>query len=199
MALTACEEDKEFDHIENNDGCPGEGLEQAFYAGRKQINWDAMKASSTLFDQTAKKILGYAMIGDAKFKRLTFDQENSFYNSEKPEGSAFYNHVITSVINGKSPGQTEAIKKLIGECGGLIVHIYTVNCQERVFGIDWSDKGLRFKPLSDGLKLGKHLDTHGKLGEGNKARDEFDLVGKGMYPPLWAGIPQADFEANYVG
>lgn len=205
MSLVKCGDEIEYEDLETNQGCDDQGITSAYYMPKKKFDLEAMSAAqATYFDEDRCVFSDFVFKPNAdssipKFKRLYFDQEDSFYNSNRAdENSKFYDHTITNLFNGKSPEQTKALAKIASICGGFVIIVFTENCQVRVFGIEWNARTCRFQCIKKGMKMGRHVDTHGQLGQEGSARDEFDWVGKGRCPAPYMEIDEKDFITQYV-
>lgn len=200
MSYFPCDEDVELDDMESGVGCDDAGNDSAYYIGRNEIDRAAMEAAiATYLDTGNCTLQDWAFVGTKRFKRLGFDAEGSFYDSNKAENTSIYTHVLKSLFKGKSPEQTKSIMKMISECGGLVVVVFTANCQARVFGIEWNAKAKRFDLYLEGMKVGAHQDTHGQFGQDGPAKDEFDLMGRSRCPALWwKDGDEAQFKQDYT-
>ena len=162
------------------------GVKTLYWARYSEIDWAAMAASATQFDQTNQKILSYTMLGTAKFKKLTFDRKSGFYNFTFTSDADVYAILITLIFEGKSSGNRNAFAKAVG-CCDIIAHIFDNNCLERVVGVEWN--GTAFEPQISKLKVVRHLDASGQFGT-DKARDELDLGGEALIAPLYAEVTE---------
>lgn len=194
MSNFACDVDVALDdEINSNEGCDAKGITSAYVIGRSHINRGAMSTDAATtagtYVQPAANVFvlkDWAFTGATRFSRLGFDIEGSFYESNQAdENSDVWTHIITTLFKGKSPEQTQALAKLSAQCGGLIVQVFTQSCQSRVFGIEWNDKAKQFDWYLEGMKKGRHVDTHGKFGQDDKPRDDFDFVGRSKYEAMW--------------
>lgn len=203
MAGFPCNEDVEVGGMESGNGCDTKGVASAFYIGRKRIDKDVMNATPATYVNAAVNgcvLLDWAFTGPERFKRIGFDIENSFYESDQADENAdVWTHLITNLLKGLSPEQTLALKKMSAQCGGLIVQIFTLSCESRVFGIEWNGRAGRFDWYLEGMKRGRTKETHGKFGQDDKNRLEFDFVGRSCGPAMWwKDGDEQDFVTNYT-
>lgn len=179
----------ELGDISTSDECKTRGgLQTVYWANYKEIDWDAMATSAVNFDPVTENILSYAMVGGATFSKLTFERKQGFYDFTFTEDADVYDQLITMIFEGKSAVNSLAFKKAIG-CCKIVLHIIDNNCIERVVGVEWN--GTSFQPQARTLRIVRHLDSSGQLGS-SKSRDEIDLGGESLSPPLYATVTEAN-------
>lgn len=171
--------------ITTNDDCGNKGgLADAYWTKYDSVNWASMASNVLNFNPTSLLILDYIMNGSDVFTRLEFKVEDSTYDFTFTEDTDSYDQLIKFVFEGKSNAQTTAFRKAVG-CCKMIIHLIDVNGLERVVGVEWN--GTAFIKQLKTLRMVRHLDTSGQLGQ-SRARDEMDLGGKSVRPPLYATV-----------
>jgi hypothetical protein len=207
MSNYACDEEVDLEEVESGEGCDEKGVASVFVIGRSKIDKGAMSAAAALTAGTYVApgvnrfvLKDWAFTGVTKFVRYGFDIEQSFYESDQAdENSDIWTHILTNFFKGKSAEQTLKLAALSAQCGGLILQVFTQSCQSRVFGIEWNSKAKRFDWFLEGMKKGRSKDTHGKFGQDDKARDDFDFVGRSRGMAMWwKDGDEADFITNYT-
>lgn len=171
--------------ITTNDDCGNKGgLADAYWTKYDSVNWASMAGNPLNFNPTTLLILDYVMNGTEVFTQLEFKVEDSTYDFTFTEEADAYDQLIKFVFEGKSNAQTTAFRKAVG-CCKMIIHLIDVNGLERVVGVEWN--GTAFIKQLKTLRMVRHLDTSGQLGQ-SRARDEMDLGGKSVRPPLYATV-----------
>lgn len=174
--------------ITTNDDCSSKGgIADAFWTKYDSVDFATMAGNALKFNPTTMIILGYTMLSSAVFTRLEFKVEDSTYDFTFTEDTDSYDQVIKFVFEGKSSAQTLAFRKAVG-CCKILLHVIDVNGLERVVGVEWT--GTAFTKQLKTLRVIRHLDTSGQLGQ-SRARDEMDLGGKSVRPPLYATVTSA--------
>lgn len=187
--LSACVTSCELQDIATSDECSIRGgLKTVYWAKYSDIDWSAMAADPLKFDTVNQEILDYVMVGAAVFYKLTFERKQGNFNFTYTEDTDVYTQVVTMVFEGKSRDIRNAFAGTVG-CCKLILHIFDNNCLERVVGVEWD--GSTFEPQVKTLKMTRHLDSSGEFGT-SKARDEMDIGGESLTPPLFASVGEAN-------
>lgn len=171
--------------ITTNDDCASKGgIADAYWTKYNNVDWASMAANILMWNPTTLLILDYTMVLTAVFKQLEFKVEDSTYDFTFTEEADAYDQLIKFVFEGKSNSQTTAFRKAVG-CCKIVLHVIDVNGLERVVGVEWN--GAAFVKQLKTLRVVRHLDTSGQLGSA-RARDEMDLGGKSVRPPLYATV-----------
>ncbi len=165
------------------------GLRTVYWARYSDIDWPAILAPHAppalpTFDVPTQTVLGYIMIGNAKFNKLTFDRKSSFYNFTFTSDAELYSILMTIIFEGKSAANRQAFTNAVS-CCDIVAHIFDNNCKERIIGVEYN--GTSFEPQITKLRITRHLDSSGQFGT-DKARDELDLGGESLTTPLFANV-----------
>lgn len=172
----------------NDDNCGNKGgIAAAYWAKYSDIDWTAMAANVLNWNLATLTILDYIMVAAATFKKLEFDVKQSFYNFTFTEDTDVYTQVITAVFEGKSNAQTTVFRQALS-CCNLVIHIFDLNGLERVVGVEWT--GTAFTKQLKTVRIVRHLDASGQQGQA-RSRDEIDLGGESLRPPLYATVTQS--------
>lgn len=175
--------------ISTSDDCGNKGgLADAYWTKYDSVDWPSMEINPLNFDPVTLIIIDYLMVAAATFTHLSFKVEDSTYDFTFTEDADAYDQLIKFVFEGKSNAQTTAFRKAVG-CCKMVLHLIDVNGLERVVGVEWN--GTKFIPQLKTLRMVRHLDTSGQLGQ-SRARDEMDLGGKSIRPPLYATVGAAN-------
>jgi hypothetical protein len=175
--------------ITTDDDCGSKGgIADAYWTKYDNVAWSTMAGNVLNFDPTSLLILDYVMTASNVFTQLEFKVEDSTYDFTFTEEADAYDQLIKFVFEGKSNAQTTAFRKAVG-CCKILLHIIDVNGLERVVGVEWN--GTAFVKQLKTLRVVRHLDTSGQLGQ-SRARDEMDLGGKSVRPPLYATVGAAN-------
>ena len=186
--LAACVTSCELDDIGTNEDCNlRSGMKVAYWAKYSEIDWTAQLLALN-FSSANQEILNWVMLSSAVFKKLEFNRKTSTYSATYTSDAGTYATLATFVFDGKSRAARNAFAKAVA-CCKIILHIFDNNCTERVMGVDYD--GNSFSPQVTALRITRHLDTGGVLG-GDLARDEIDLGGEALYPPLFASVTEAE-------
>ena len=156
------------------------GLKALFWALRSDIDLVATAANVS----AGGVLSAWVMVGAAVFNRVYFEREQAFYTATFTEDADSYDVLIQLMSEGKAATRTQVLREALG-CCDIVIHTFDNSCVERILGIDWDGTDL-FEPV-DGLHIGRHLDASGAKGS-DKARDEFDIVGKQDTAPLFATV-----------
>ena len=179
----------ELDDIETSNECKTRGgLSIVYWANYDDIDWETMAGNPANFDPVTCTVLAYVMNGAAVFKKLTFERKQGFYDFTFTEDADVYEILVTMIFEGKSAVNSKAFRNAIG-CCKIVLHIIDNNCIERVVGVEWNGTG--FTQQAKTLRIVRHLDSSGQLGS-SKARDEVDIGGESLYPPLYATVTEAN-------
>jgi len=172
------------------------GVQCAFYNKYDNIDWDAMKDDPALFDQANQCILGYALNADAQpFACLEFERKTSTYSATYTKDAGVYESIFTLNFKGKGKELRNALCDAI-QCCRLIIHIFDNNCEERVFGVEWTKTD--FVEDIEPFEIIRHLDQGGLLGS-TEPGDEIDFGGESLCPPLYGQVGSKDtFTALYT-
>lgn len=187
--LAACAVSCELTDITSSDDCNIRGgLKTVYWARYSEIDWAAIVASPTHWDGANQTLLQYIMVNSATFKKLTFERKQGSYDCTYTEDTDVYEIVVTMVFEGKSAAIRNAFAKAVG-CCKIVLHIFDNNCLERVIGVEWD--GNTFEPQVKTLRVTRHLDSSGSFGD-SKARDELDLGGESLTPPIFATVEETN-------
>lgn len=162
------------------------GISKVYYAKYTDIDWAAMAADATKFNPATQTILGFTMVGGAKFAKISFDKKEANYTAIYSQDTGLYTDTISMNFKGKGAEIRNAITNLIG-CCNLVAVVYDNNggTSARVFGVDW-DGTVFDRPITD-FKVGTHEDNSGTFGN-NDGGDKLDLVGETLYAPIYANV-----------
>lgn len=171
--------------ITTSDDCGNKGgIADAYWTKYDNVDWATMAGNVLNFNPTSLLILDYVMNGSEVFTQLEFRVEDSTYDFTFTEDTDAYDQLIKFVFEGKSNAQTTAFRKAVG-CCKMVIHLIDINGLERVVGVEWN--GTAFIKQLKTLRMVRHLDTSGQLGQ-SRSRDEMDLGGKSVRPPLFATV-----------
>jgi len=161
------------------------GIREFYWTDVANVDWDAMEADATKFNQTNQEILGYVMEASSVFNKVEFDAKAAFYDFTFTRDSDVYALLISAIFAGKDRDRRNKLVRAI-ECCRILVHIVSNTGVQRVVGIEWT--GDNFVQTVTPLAIGRHLDSSGQLGQ-SKGRDEIDLTGESFKAPLFANVP----------
>lgn len=185
--LNTCVTSCELNDITSAIGCNTRGgIRVVYWINYTEVDWDAMAISPAHFDAANYTILDYIMIGGATFRKLTFDSKTSFYEFIYTEDTGVYTQLITMIFEGKSAPNTLAFCNAVG-CCNVVAHIFDNNCLARVVGPSWTGSVIGNQTKT--LRIGRHGDYSGVFGD-SIARDELDLTGESICPPLFSTIDE---------
>ena len=184
----------ELNVITTQGSCDNGGIKKCYYAKNTDIDWSTMADAPLSWDADTYTISTFTMLGGAVFKTLTNAKRGGKYDFVYTQDAAVYDIMINLIFEGKSSVTSLNFTKLI-TCCNLCLVIMTNNGLGRVVGKEWD--GDAFDDLVDNLRLDRHGDFGGELG-GDKARDEMDIKGGGLYAPVHHDIDVTTFESNYI-
>lgn len=192
-----CVENNQLIDLKTGIGCNIRGgIQCAFYQRYDAIDWDAMALDAGAFDQTNQCINSYIAVADAEpWKCIEFERKTATYASTYTYDARVYETVINMNFRGKGKEIRNAFCQLIQSCR-LVIHIFDNNCEERVFGVEWT--GTDFLIDIEPFRVERHLDQGGLLGSTDPS-DELDFGGESICPALYGGVgSKADFIANFT-
>lgn len=163
------------------------GIRTLYWAQYTDIDWSTMAGDPLQFDTANQEILGYTMLAAAVFTKVEFDRKNAFYDVTFTEDADVYAQIITMFFDGKDRARRNSLQAAT-LCCNIIAHVFDNNGNERIFGVDWN--GDSFDKQLTSLKVGRHLDSSGQLGQ-STARDELDLTGESFFAPLYGSVTEA--------
>lgn len=176
------------DAIATSDDCKLRGgIRTLYWCQYTDIDWSTMAGDPLQFDPTNQEVLGYTMLGGATFTKVEFDRKNAFYDVTFTEDSDVYAQLITMFFDGKNRDRRNSLQSAT-LCCNIVAHVFDNTGSERIFGVDWNGTG--FDKQLTSLKVGRHLDSSGQLGQ-SIARDELDLAGESFYPPLFGAVTES--------
>lgn len=163
------------------------GIRALYWTQYSNVDWATMVADPLQFDPTNQEVLDYTMVAAAVFTKVEFDRKNAFYDVTFTEDADVYAQLITMFFDGKDRARRNSLQAAT-LCCDIVAHVYDNNGTQRVFGVDYN--GTSFDKQLTSLKVGRHLDSSGQLGQ-SKARDELDLSGEAFFAPLFADVDEA--------
>ena len=156
----------------------GAGILRLWVANFSDVDW----AASTI---TAGVITAIAMVATKTFFEVQLnDSKNAFFNATYSEDSRLYEVLATFFLTGGTSGQLDFINSLFNKC--LVAYVKLGNCKFRMIGVDQDEDGIMLPPTP--LKVSRHLDSSGQLGDGSSARNEFDLKAEQFGAPLFGTV-----------
>lgn len=165
------------------------GMNVGYWAKYSDIDWVAMATGQTpQFNSTTKQISGFTMIGNTFFTKVEHDKKLGSYEAIYTEADGFYKNSLKLFFIGKSNANREVFSHAISCCD--IVYITIGNDGTiRIFGADFN--GTSITQLLTPLKIARHGDYGGQLGQSDKARDEVDLEGESLNAPFFGTFAES--------
>ena len=164
------------------------GFYAAGWTTYEAVDWAAMAADNSKFDQTTATLLDYTMQTGGVFNILTSKAKDAYYEATFTSENDYWELLVAQIFEGKDVARTNAFNQAI-QCCQLILHLFANNGKDRVFGVDWN--GTSFQPTLEPLRVGRVLDAGGQIGS-NKARDEMDLTGQSLFAPIHSTMAYAN-------
>lgn len=184
--LSLCVNTCELTDLSTSDACKVRGGISCIYWIRcTELDLEQMAAD---YDDTVGCLTGYVKKAPAVWSKLSFDKKNAFYDFTYTEDDDVYVQLITIIFEGQSKELRNAFCHAV-QCCDIILHIIDNNCLTRTVGLEWD--GCNFTKQTKTLRIGRHLDSSGQLGD-SKARNEIDFVGESICPPIYNTVAEAD-------
>lgn len=160
------------------------GLKTIKWIENQHIDWDEMTTNTANANVNVDgEVIQFAYTGsetDASWHTLTFERKLGSYNFTFTEDADVYEQLITVTFEGKSKADREIFLNALSVCK-IVAVVYDNNCQARLIGVDYDGT---FTEQIKSLRIVRHLDASGEFGT-SKARDEMDLGGESLFPPMY--------------
>lgn len=110
--------------------------------------------------------------GNTPLAKWEFERQGAFYDQTYTSDTDQYEQLITIILNGKNATRVQRLQQAV-LCCRMAGFVFYNTGAGRMIGFDYDGATLDL-PL-DALRVGRHLDTSGTLGD-SAQRDEIDLT-----------------------